>query len=576
MSLSGSIRVTTSNDRQRENVNLETEIAVAKVEMAPFARTQYESKYAWKDEYGNVVEDWPDTAERVVRNVLGALRYDDLDWEYQKLLGAITRREFMPGGRYLYASGRGLHQTQNCILLKAEDSREGWAKVMSDAAMALMTGAGIGVDYTALRASGTLIKKTGGEASGPLALMKIINEIGRNVMQGGARRSAIWAGLNWKHPDIFDFIRIKDWSSEVREMKAKDFNFPATLDMTNVSVQLDDDFFEAFDDDSHELHSRAREVYWLTVSKMVTTAEPGFSVDTGDNAGETLRNACTEVTSYDDSDICNLGSINLARVDSIEEFEDLVRLGTLFLLAGTVYSHVPYSQVDDIRTKNRRLGLGIMGVHEWLLKRDKPYGPDEELAEWMRVYERSTEFATEYALEHGLTVPVKTRAIAPNGTIGIVAETTTGIEPIFCTALKRRYRTAQADGNDVTQFQYVIDPTARRLVEEGVDPNSIEDAYRLSYDVERRVAFQAWMQQFVDHGISSTVNLPYTLHDQDMLDFGEMLIKYLPDLRGITCYPDGARSGQPLTAVPYSVAIGQEGVVFEEDDDRCVGGVCGS
>lgn len=544
--------------------------------MSAFARTIYEAKYAWKDEEGNVIETWQDTAYRVVSNVLGVLGYRPGDYEFDRLVELVSERKFLPGGRYLYASGRGLHQTQNCLLLRAEDSREGWAELMQKAGMALMTGAGIGIDYSDVRPSGTPIKKTGGEASGPLSLMKIVNEIGRNVMQGGSRRSAIWAGLSWKHRDIFEFIRLKDWSEEVRALKEKDFNFPATMDMTNISVILDDEFFDAMEEEAHPLHLHAVNVYWTTVERMVTTAEPGFSVDVGKNAGETLRNACTEVTSRDDSDICNLGSINLARVESYEEMVEATKLGTLFLLAGTVYSHVPYEKVNEVRTKNRRLGLGVMGVHEWLLQRGKPYGADNELGQWLTAYAMSTEYARAYAEAHRLSAPIKTRAIAPTGTIGIIGETTTGIEPIFCVAYKRRYKTAKSDGNDVVQYQYVIDPTARRLVEQGVDPNEIEDAYRLSYDVERRIAFQAWMQEFVDHGISSTINLPYPITDKsEQTEFGYMLLHYLPLLRGVTCYPDGARGGQPLTAVGYSKAAADLGTVFEESEERCVGGACG-
>lgn len=545
-------------------------------QMSPFARTIYQQKYAWKDENDNPIEEWPDTAERVVSNVMGALGYEEGDWEYDRLLQAVIERKFMPGGRYLYASGRGLHQTQNCLLLRAEDSREGWAELMHKAGMALMTGAGIGVDYSDVRPSGEPIKKTGGYASGPIALMKIVNEIGRGVMQGGSRRSAIWAGLSWKHGDIFDFITLKDWSPEDRERKAEDYNYPLPMEYTNISVILDDEFFEAYDDETHELHERATKVYWATVERMVTTAEPGFSVDVGSNAGETLRNACTEVTSADDSDICNLGSINMGRVEDEQEFKELVALGTLFLLAGTVYSHVPYEQVDETRRKNRRLGLGLMGVHEWLLKRGYRYEPNDELHSWLLHYERSTEIAHYYADMHGLSKPVKTRAIAPTGTIAIIAETTTGIEPIFCVAMKRRFKTAMPNGQDKIEFQYVIDPTAERLIEQGVDPAAIEDAYQLSYDVERRVTMQTWLQEFVDHGISSTINLPYALHGEDKDEFGTMLMRHLPKLRGITVYPDGARGAQPLTVVPYQVAIGQVGVTFEESEERCVSGACGT
>lgn len=555
---------------------VEVSAAVAKQQMSPFATSVYEQKYAWKNEDGEVVEGWTDTAWRVTANVLGSLGYLPTDEEFQKVFRLIAERKFMPGGRYLYASGRDLHQVQNCLLLKAEDSREGWADLLAKAAMALQTGAGIGVDYSDVRPSGRPIKRTGGVASGPLPLMRMINEIGRGVMQGGARRSAIWAGLNWQHDDCEAFIVMKDWPEAIRKLKEEDFNFPAEMEFTNISVLLDDEFFAAYDDPDHELHERAHHIYNLTVEYMVRSAEPGLSVDIGPNAGETLRNACTEITSSDDSDICNLGSVNLSRIESKEEMEEAVRYGTLFLLAGTVYSDLPYGKVNIVREKNRRLGLGVMGVHEWLLKRGYSYQPTDELGEWMEIYATSTDIAAEYADKHNLSRPIKTRAIAPTGTIGIVAETTTGIEPIFCVAFKRRYKEARADGKDIIRYQYVVDPTAKRLIDSGVDPDSIEDAYMLSYNVERRVAFQAWMQQYVDHAISSTINLPYAITEfAEIKDFADMLYEYLPKLRGITCYPDGARGGQPLTAVPYEVAAGQVGVVFEEDESKCKNGVCG-
>jgi ribonucleoside-diphosphate reductase alpha chain len=550
--------------------------AAVQSDMSPFATSVYEQKYAWRDESGEISENWEGTASRVATHVLGALGYGPDSEEVRIVTKLIRDRKFMPGGRYLYASGRDLHQVQNCLLLRAEDTREGWAELLSKSAMALQTGAGIGIDYSDIRCSGSPIRRTGGVASGPLALMRMINEVGRGVMQGGARRSAIWAGLNWDHGDIWNFIEMKNWAPELRALKAQDFNFPMEMEYTNISVLLDDEFFKAIKDPEHPRHSHANSIYTVTVDHMVRTAEPGFSIDIGENAGETLRNACTEVTSYDDSDVCNLGSINLARIESLEEMDEVVKYGTLFLMAGTVYSDLPYDKVNEIREKNRRLGLGVMGVHEWLLKHGEPYGPSEKLAEYLGVYAQSGEWAAHYALMHNLSVPIKTRAIAPTGTIGILAETTTGIEPIFCTAYKRRVKTAKADGRDKISYQYVIDPTAKRLVEQGVDPQDIEDAYSLSYNIEKRIEMQAWMQQFVDQGISSTINLPYPITDSDEReDFARLLLSYLPKLRGVTVYPDGARGGQPLTAVGYSQAVGQEGVVFEETEERCVGGACG-
>ena len=543
-------------------------------EMSAFSNRIYTDKYAFKYEDGSI-ETWPETARRVATNVLSVLpvSYED----QMKVYELIRQRKFIPGGRYLYASGRLLHQINNCLLMKAEDSREGWAELLYKSTMALQTGAGIGVDYSDIRPSGSLIKKTGGVASGPLATMKMVNEVARNVMQGGNRRSALWAGLNWRHSDVLKFIVAKNWPEVVIREKEKDFSFPGDLDMTNISVLLDDDFFIAFHEPFHEWHSHAVEVYDLAVRQMLRTGEPGFSIDIGENAGETLRNACTEITSFDDSDVCNLGSINLARIENIQELDEVVKYSTLFLLAGSEYSHLPYNKVYDVREKNRRLGLGLMGIHEWLLQRGKSYGPDEELGRWLNIYTRSTKYAHDFADSFRLSRPVKTRAIAPNGTISIVGETTGGCEPIIYAAYKRRVREASPDG-DVVRSEFVIDPTAKRLIEQGVDPSSIEDSYVLSYQVERRIAFQAWLQKYVDHGISSTINLPYPItNEAEVQDFKDTLIKYLPELRGITVYPSGARAGQPIVSVPLEYALQHEGEVFiETEEDTCRGGICGA
>ncbi len=543
--------------------------------MSKFANDIMEQKYSHilKDE---TKETWENISYRVTKNVMKSVGYSMKDQLSKDIFEAIKTRKFIPGGRYLYSAGKNYHQTQNCLLLRAEDSREGWADLLQKSSLALMTGAGIGVVYSDIRGEGKQIRKTGGHSTGPLSLMQMLNEVGRGIMQGGSRRSAIWAGLHWNHPDIQKFIHIKDWSQDVKDLKAKDFNFPAALDGTNISVILDDEFFEAYNDDTHELYSMAQNVYWETVRQMLKTAEPGFSIDVGVNNGENLRNACTEITSRDDSDICNLGSINLANVTDLSEFERITELGTAFLLAGTVYSDVPYAQVDKIRSKNRRLGLGLMGIHEWLLKNGKKYEKDSELQSYLEVYKTSTSIATKYAKKWDLSRPVKTRAIAPTGSIGILAETTTGIEPIFCIAYKRRYLK-----HTTWNYQYVIDPTAKRLIDSGVNPDIIEDAY--SIDFERRVQFQAWLQKYVDHSISSTINLPSwgseNNNEHKVREYGNILMKHLPHLRGITVYPDAARGGQPLTPVKYSTAVSHIGEVFVEQADLCdiTGkGSCGS
>jgi len=723
------------------------------------------------------------------------------------------------------------------------------------------------VDYSRLRPGGRILKRTGGIASGPLPLMYSVNEIGRNVIQGGSRRSAIYASLNWKHEDIPEFLRAKDWydmrvdGTNVGRLKEADFSFPAPLDMTNISVNYDDSWLN-----NEERHLDP--VFVENCRQALSTGEPGFSFNFGDKQNETLRNApisattrvltswgykdvgeivdteivvwtgkqwattifkrtgtrvetvrvtlsngryidcdpchpfvlwskggelrveaqnlsagqsvvcdlpldenptvgsdygwgfvwgdgwvgkgrgefsvfadnkrrcfeqaktelgavgedtarfkcsfntkpffinpsfvagwfdadgcycrgtlrlsstdvnkllqlqeklddwgiksvvrrdgkcnygtdnpcytlgvwkeshnrfaeviptlrvtpspvsgvrkqnikvidvepsgyiedvyccdvgveehafmaegviisnCTEVTSEDDSDVCNLGSVNLGAIDSIEELADVVRLASKFLVCGTLRAELPYEKVYEVRERNRRLGLGIMGLHEWLLKRGYNYSVPEELHKWLEIYrDESEKAANEHCDRFFISRPVAYRAIAPTGTIGILAGTTTGIEPLYAVAYKRRYL---SNGN-VWNHQIMVDSTAQQLIDEyGLDPSAIETATTLSTDIERRIRVQAEVQHYVDMAISSTINLPEwgsaSNSEDGVLRFAKTLSEYAPRLRGFTVYPDGARGGQPITSIPFEEAAGKEGVIYEENGDVCKGGICG-
>jgi ribonucleoside-diphosphate reductase alpha chain len=401
--------------------------------------------------------------------------------------------------------------------------------------------------------------------------MSAINEIGRSVMQGGSRRSAIYASLNWQHEDIPKFLVAKNWNELTRQEKAKDFNFPGFLDMTNISINYDDAWgCEAGDP-----------IFLENCKQAMMTGEPGFSFNFGDKENETLRNACTEVTSEDDSDVCNLGSINLGNISNIEEFRSVTQLASKFLVCGTLRADLPYSKVYKVREKNRRLGLGLMGIHEWLLQRGSQYEVTPELHKWLEIYKHESETsANEHCDRLFISRPVAYRAIAPTGTIGILAGTTTGIEPLFAVAYKRRYLT---DGVK-WKYEYVVDSTADLLIKEyGLDPDTIDTAYKLSHDYERRIKFQADVQDYIDMSISSTINLPAwgtkDNNESKVSDFASILASYAVRLRGFTCYPDGSRGGQPLTEVSYEEAIKHKGVVYEENDICEIGGkggTCGS
>lgn len=517
--------------------------------------------------------------------------------ERDQLTQYMVDMKFIPGGRYLYYAGRDVKYYNNCYLLKAEDdSREDWANLSWKAESCLLTGGGIGADYSAYRAEGTNIKRTGGVASGPIPKMRMVDNLGRGCMQGGARRAAIYASLNWTHADINKFLIAKDWHHQsipgtfieadgkyqpatYWNVKQHDFSFPAPLDHTNISVNYDTAWLL-----NYLSTGEVGATFTDNVSQALRTGEPGFSFNFFDQENETLRNACTEVTSSDDSDVCNLGSINLSRISSIGELKDVVHLATKFLICGTLRADLPYPKVNSVREKNRRLGLGLMGVHEWLLQRNYKYDVTPELHQWLTVYKgQSDATSKQFADALSITRPVANRAVAPTGTIGILAGTTTGIEPVFAVAYKRRYL---VDGSK-WKYQFAVDHASQTIIREtGTNPDSIESALDLAGDYERRIKFQADVQDYVDMAISSTINLPAydprKVTKSYVKSFAHTLAKYAPRLRGFTCYPDGSRGGQPLTSVPYKDAVAKLGEEFEENvevNDVCDltgGGTCGS
>jgi len=530
-------------------------------------------------------ETWADLCRVLVHEVCDGLMSKD---EVDQLIQYMTDLLFVPGGRYLYYAGRTRSFYNNCFLFKSlEDTREDWADLSWRVENCLMSGGGIGNDYSIYREEGVVLKSTGGLASGPLPKMMMTNEIGRHVMQGGSRRSAIWAGLKHTHPDVWKFLHCKNWDAKIpgttktlRQVRELDFNFPAPLDMTNISVLYDTAWLE-----NYYQTGEVGDVFRENCRQALMTGEPGFSFNFYEKENETLRNACTEVTSEDDCDVCNIGSINLGRIGDITQLVDVVTLATKFLLCGTLRAELPIPKVKEIREKNRRLGLGIMGVHEWLIKQGSRYEVTDELKRWLRVYQGvSDKVARDASEEMGISRPIAVRAIAPTGSIGILAGTTTGIEPIFAVAYKRRYLKESTKW----KFQYVVDGAAQELMDlYGADPDKLEGAVDLASDWERRIKFQADVQDFVDMSISSTVNLPAwgskENNEDKVEDFTACLANYASRIRGITCYPDGSRGGQPLTPVPYKEAVSKLGETFEEHvevHDICdisgKGGTCGA
>lgn len=499
---------------------------------------------------------WGDVVERNLKVFSAVQAPRDLQEDFRHLM---QRKIFVPGGRILRNAGLPYHQVANCFLFNVEDSREGWGELAQKATVALMTGGGVGVDYGNIRPRGSLLNSTFGVASGPIPLIRTINEIGRGVQCGGFRRSALYASLPWYHPDIFEFIHMKDWPQWLKDQKSRDMDVAAPGDMTNISVRLDAEFFEAYGNPLHKQHALARGVYAEAIESMVRTGEPGFQVDF-DN--QILRNACTEIISASDSDSCVLGAINLPRCDSYSTFRWATEVGTAFLLAVTEYNQSPTQKCHEVQQRNRRLGLELMGVGEWFIQRNLPYG-HTDIDKYLWHYRDVSDWAARsWAERWNLPVPVAVRAIGPTGTISIVGETTSGIEPLFAQAYERRYLTPDGFTTDI-----VVDPVALRYRDRDY---ALQDcAYSIPW--QRRIEFQSRVQTYVDNAISSTVNLPDMEQDADV--FGDLVMQYLPGLRGLTAFPNGSRGLQPLTPLTLEEALTKH-IVIETTDAGCPEGVC--
>jgi len=388
-----------------------------------FAEDIFRSKYSQGPD-----DSWPNLCRRLVNDVCGDRSLTAKPTTYSlmskadqdQLVQYMIEMKFIPGGRYLYYAGRPASFFNNCfVFIAEEDTREEWASIAERTTSALMSGGGIGVDYSILRPSGRTLSRTGGISSGPIPLMHIVNEIGRNVMQGGSRRSAMFASLNWRHDDIQDFIVAKNWSEDMKRIKAEQFDFPLPLDMTNISVNWDTHFINH---DPANYPKNCPDVWYQVVKQMCQTGEPGMCFNFYENEKDTGRNACTEFTSEDDSDVCNLGSVNLGNISSITELRDVVNLASKFLVCGTIRGELPFEKVTKVREENRKIGLGLMGVHEWLLQRGYSYEVNDELKSWLEVYRSESERAArEHCDRFYLSHPKKYRAVAPAGTIGILA-----------------------------------------------------------------------------------------------------------------------------------------------------------
>lgn len=524
--------------------------------------SQFEKKYL------GTGETWADLAHRVATSLLG----DALTQKTGRRVPAdiivraeelLREKKIVMGGRINYATAARPDRRHlfNCINLAVEeDSRYGWRQIVSRTMDAFMTGAGIGVNYSLVRPKGSVIGGLRGtaadKASGSLSLMEPVDKIGASVAQGGSRRGATLALLHWKHGDIIDFLRVKR-------------DNPTALTSTNLSVLLDDDFLDAY----RSRDELAWTVWELLIEGMLTVGDPGIVTAFVPFEREVYTNACGEARSLEPNVPCVLGHWNVATVTE-EERAEVINTLTLLLLGASVVSDVPFPAVGDVVEKYRQIGVGFFGLGSSLALHGEPYAPNDRirhlLATWQQVSDEAAERWSRYL---SISTPTKVRAIAPTGSSSAVAGVSSGIEPPFAHATARRFSM-----NGLTYVTKHRDSVTERLVRQGVAPSDIETAHDLGRTLDglqRRLDMLALVQLHTDQAVSVTFNLPAPEERQWTAEqFSDLLMRYLPYLRGFTAYPNGSRADQPLQVIAWEEADTTTAVV-DNSTQQCRSGLCG-
>lgn len=561
------------------------------------AKTVLERRYLAKDENGNIVETIEELFHRVASTIAKAdAAYgsgeEDIAKLEERFYNMMTEREFMPNSPTLMNAGRPLGQLSACFVLPIEDSMADIFDTVKYAALVHQSGGGTGFSFSRLRQEGSIVHSTGGVASGPVSFMKVFNAATEAVKQGGTRRGANMGMLRVDHPDILKFIDCKENNNEIN-------NF-------NISVAITDKFMKAVEDGAeYELiapNSKeaigtldARTVFDKIVDAAWRNGEPGVVfIDEMNRYNPTpalgeieSTNPCGEqpLLPYE---ACNLGSINLglciAEDDGIptidyERIARIVRDSVHFLDNVIDVNHYPLPVIDKNTRLTRKIGLGVMGFADMLLKLGVPYNSVEaekaaeevmsliqsegrtasaELAEKRGVFPawRDSVFGEEGFAVRNATVTT----IAPTGTISIIADASGGCEPMFAYAFTKNVM----DGDKLLVCNDLLveklkeagvysDALMHRIAEEGTlahipeIPEEIRRVFVCAHDItpEWHIRIQAAFQKYTDNAVSKTINFPNSATREEVKE--AYLLAYRLGCKGTTVYRDGSRDSQVLT-----------------------------
>lgn len=534
-------------------------------------------------------ESWRQACERVSKAVASVEKIERQSAEAVHFYYELASNRFMPAGRIWYGAGRPKGQLLNCFVLPTEDSREGWGQTVKDAIIVSGTGGGVGVNASSIRPRGTAITGHMGTATGAVSLMDIINQAGEVIRAGGGRRTALMLCLNHDHPDTREFLDKKLVHNQLTNANV------STVFMTESPAA----FFKKVDADAlHEFvwqdkvvaSMPARQLWETILQNAVKCGEPGILNGHFANAQSTIgyhkplvsTNPCGEIW-LEEYGCCDLGALVLPR---------FIRNGRLDRTALATTIHVAVRFLDNVLDVTtypvpaiaancqtvRRLGLGVMGLHDALIMLGKKYSSDEgrtlvsQLFSFIKnkAYEASTFLAVEKGqfpaldrhkfVESGfgktLKVGVRERilryglrncallTIAPTGTTSMVSNVTSGIEPIYATTYRRRFRSGE--GLQEVIVEHPLWTKRSRQTEP-----LFETALEIS--VKDHLAMQVVVQRHIDNAVSKTINVPkhYTGADLDPL-----IRASISKLKGVTVYRDGARGDSPLEPVDPACPTG--------------------
>ncbi|MDX9714413.1 MAG: adenosylcobalamin-dependent ribonucleoside-diphosphate reductase [Dissulfurispiraceae bacterium] len=545
-----------------------------------------EARYLLRDEKTGIVE----TPEQMFRRVSAAVASSEeiynsrsSEWE-EKFFEITSSLRFLPNSPALMNAGRLSGQLAACFVLPLEDSMNSIFDTLKNAALILQSGGGTGFSFSRLRPRSDAVRSTGGIESGPVSFIKIYNTATEVIKQGGVRRGANMGVLRIDHPDILEFVRAKRIHDHLE-------NF-------NISVAVTDEFMSALADDKYyqlvnprtkgiDRMISAKEVFDEIVLSAWETGDPGLLfIDRINRANPTpllgsfeTTNPCGEqpLLPYE---ACVLGSLNLsAYVNSKAiDYEGLSRdisVAVRFLDNMIDASWYPLKEIEQMHNGNRKIGLGVMGWADMLIKLEIPYDSQKAFdtagAVMSFINKKSKEASAELAAVRGVFPNFKgsvydsssmprvrnatTTTIAPTGSLSVIADCSSGIEPIFSLSYKRYV--LDTEFTEVNKYfmqtakerkfdsDDVIENVMRKGSCRGLSgvPLDIKRIFKTAHEIKpvAHIKMQAAFQRFTDNAVSKTINLPHTASKSDVAE--AFLYAYDKGVKGITIFRYGSKKG---------------------------------